>query len=163
MRIELISGAIRWNPLELLELARKLQDQYKVAIQIFDSSKILDPDQLIFAAQKALQAFQAKRNISKSLQTEILLRAAGRRQISEALKLGVTPHTEHVTILGVGQQVREALAQLEQQIFPAPPPSPDLEWLMDFYRITPQELEIVGKHRIRELILERIALLEMFR
>ena len=66
---------------ELLKALSKMKD-----VQVFDRSAISGPEHVRFAFFHASQAFKEGTNISRSMQMEILLRAACSGQIKEAIK-----------------------------------------------------------------------------
>jgi tRNA threonylcarbamoyladenosine modification (KEOPS) complex Cgi121 subunit len=73
------------------------RDKGITAVQLLDSTLIAGEVHLLSAAQNALNAWQGKYAISRSLDVEILLYASGQHQIGVALdKLGVTDETTSV-------------------------------------------------------------------
>lgn len=64
-------------------------DDHGVAIQAFDARYIVDRGHLETAVELADRAFERDENIADDPAVEILLYAAGRRQINRALELGV--------------------------------------------------------------------------
>lgn len=87
-----------------------------VTIQLVDLNKVAGSRYLFLATYNALRSFRSKQPIARSLGMEILLYAAGNRQIGEALKnVGVTPQTRKVAAIAVGKsrtQVLESAAVL---------------------------------------------------
>jgi KEOPS complex subunit Cgi121 len=71
-----------------------------VAVQFFDAERIAGSVHLTFALLNALQAFDQQRNLSKSLEVEVLLYASGQRQIGKAIKmLGLRRDTTTIALL----------------------------------------------------------------
>lgn len=87
-----------------------------VSIQLVDLEKVAGSRYLFLATYNALKSFRSKQPIARSLGMEILLYAAGNRQIGAALKnVGVTPETRKVAAIAVGKsrvQVLESAAAL---------------------------------------------------
>jgi len=115
----------------------------------------------------AMRSFREGDPISNSVEMEALLYACGSRQCSVSAELGIHPGSNRCYV---------AIC----------PPNPDaarilgecMEWttddwetisaekrarLMEIYAITPDELAVVGEDRFSELVLERVALLEVYR
>jgi KEOPS complex subunit Cgi121 len=66
-----------------------VSDEYDVSIQAFDARYIVDREHLQQAVELADRAFERGENVADDRAVEILLYAAGRRQINRALELGV--------------------------------------------------------------------------
>jgi len=69
----------------------EIGDEHSVALQALDARYIVDRAHLRRAVELADRAFERGDNIADDLAVEILLYAAGTRQISQALELGVEP------------------------------------------------------------------------
>jgi len=84
-------------------------------VQFLDAERIAGPVHLTFAVLNALQAFNQRRNLSKSLEVEVLLYASGQRQIGKAIEmLGLRRDTTTVALLLLGSNavaINEAEAQ----------------------------------------------------
>ena len=84
---------------EFLKADRKETGQV-VDVQFFDAELIASQKHLYFAVINALQAFQNKTNISKSLSMETMLYASGQRQIKKAIQLcGIKPETTNMAVV----------------------------------------------------------------
>jgi len=66
-----------------------LETEYDCAIQAFDADYVLGRDHLRAAVEHADRAFDRGENVARERAVEILLYAAGRRQINRALRMGV--------------------------------------------------------------------------
>ena len=75
------------------DFLRKISDfstKHRVVIQVFNADLVYGRDHVLSAVEHALRAFREGSNSMRSLGMEILLYAAGERQIGEALsKMGV--------------------------------------------------------------------------
>lgn len=77
----------------------KKEDE-RVVIQLFDADYVAGIEHLFHATLNALKTFEQKRNISDSLEFEILLYASGQRQISKAIDmLGIKPVSSNIALL----------------------------------------------------------------
>jgi tRNA threonylcarbamoyladenosine modification (KEOPS) complex Cgi121 subunit len=85
-----------------------------VEAQFFDAGLVATWQHLYFAALNALNAFKNGINISKSLAVEMLLYASAQRQIRKAMKLlGITPNTEAIAVVVVGEKAEDVEAALQ--------------------------------------------------
>ena len=96
--------------------ANRKQAHNEIDLQFFDAELIATSEHLYFAALNALQAFQNKTNISKTVAVETMLYASAKRQIQKAINLiGVKPESETIAIVIVSsseKQVQEAIEKL---------------------------------------------------
>jgi KEOPS complex subunit Cgi121 len=87
-----------------------------VTVQFFDADRVAGSMHLTYALLNALQAFNQRRNLSKSLEVEVLLYASGQRQIGKAIEmLGLRRDTTTLALLLLGSSakaINEAEAQL---------------------------------------------------
>ena len=91
-----LANAQSLNTQAMVSLASE-RDEKIMAVQLLDSTLIAGEVHLLSATQNALNAWQGKYAISRSLDVEILLYASGQHQIGVALdKLGVTDETVSV-------------------------------------------------------------------
>jgi len=70
----------------LMERMRAFTDREKLFAQAFDPAAIVSERQLLLAYKLAERAFAEKRNIAKSIEAEVLVRAAATRKIGEAIE-----------------------------------------------------------------------------
>ncbi len=116
----------------------------------------------------AFRSFDQETMISSRVEMEALLYAAGSRQIVQAMKFGLHPgeNAAYLCICPGNVSIRNELMEFCS-------PAGDEDWdsiapdkaahLCTLFSITPEEVEVVGKERLRELVLERVALLEVYR
>lgn len=117
-----------------------------------------------------LHAFRACKEgscISNSLEMEVLLYAAGSRQCSVATRFGIHQgwNRVYLCICPPDTRVWDLLCPQITEVHD--------DWeqidaekagrLMALFSITPEELRVVGAGGIRDLVLERVALLEVYR
>ncbi len=115
----------------------------------------------------ALRAFREERTISNSLEMEALLYACGSRQCQHAIRFGIHAGRNDAYLCicpGIDNAVVELLKFGEicdedwELLYPE-----KIARLRDIFGITQEEVDIVGISRLTELILERVALLEVYR
>lgn len=80
-------------------------DEYDCAIQAFDADLVVGSEHLETAVEHADRAFDREENIARERAVEILLYAAGRRQINRALQMGVSEGDNRLAVVvhGVGE------------------------------------------------------------
>jgi KEOPS complex subunit Cgi121 len=88
--MEVLEGVLTVDDLDAF-VARlgAIGDDHGVSIQAFDARYIVDRAHLETAVELADRAFERDENVADDRAVEILLYAAGRRQINRALELGV--------------------------------------------------------------------------
>jgi KEOPS complex subunit Cgi121 len=156
---------------EFLSALKEVSSRHGCAIQALDADKVVSNEHLLFATEKALQAFAKGRNIAKDLGVEILRYASGERQIERALSIGLSSSTSRVALV----------------LAPAPGRSmagcrfPDASELSsvveedglgctfkagavkEAFGISEDEILAAGIARIPDLVLERVALADTYR
>ncbi|MEM2934216.1 MAG: KEOPS complex subunit Cgi121 [Halobacteria archaeon] len=155
------------NLKQFLQMIKAISQQFNVTIQFFDAAKIAGEEHVKAAVEKAIRAMERRRNISQDLGVEILLYAAGNRQIQRALEMGIKEgRNEAVTVI-VGDEVEDverAIATLKKIILEADVlkyTEGKKKAIINYFHITPLELEAVGEEKIPKLLLERVALLDI--
>ncbi len=160
---------------ELISALKGLASRHGCVIQALDADKVVSEEHLLFAANKALQAFSKGRNIAKDLGMEILRYASGERQIERALSIGISSSTSRValvlapspgqTIAGRGAECRlpeasELSCIVEEDGLGC---SFKEEAVKEAFSISEDELLAAGRARIPDLVLERVALADTYR
>ncbi len=158
---------------DFLKANRKETEQI-VEVQFFDAELIATQEHLYFAAINALQAFQNKTNISKSLSMETMLYGSGQRQIKKAIqRCGIKPETTKMAVVIIAKNQAQ-LQTILQAVTKCVGVNPD-ERVLDItktkeakikeaFQIIDEEINTVIKNDESEkavinLIVERIALL----
>lgn len=154
------------NLKQFLQAIKAISKQFNVTIQFLDAVKIAGEEHVKAAVEKAVRAMERGRNISQDLGVEILLYASGNRQIQRALEMGIKEgRNEAVTVIaGEVEDVERAVAALEKLIVKADVlkyTEGKKKAIIDYFHITPLELEAVGEEKIPKLLLERVALLDI--
>ncbi len=136
-----------------------------ILLQFLDADMVLGKEHILSAIEHADRAFQRKENISETLAMEILIYTAGEPQIKNALaKIGLRDGCERIAIItgGINTKALEALMDhlhLEQD-----------DGVLEFnelkareFGINEREISAVKKDKRRDLVLERVALVEVRR
>ncbi|RLM56794.1 KEOPS complex component [Halobellus sp. Atlit-31R] len=130
-------------------------------VQAFDARYVASERHLERAVELADRAIDRGENVARDRAVEILLYAAGRRQITEALELGVSPGENRVVVLVDGGDEADAAATIRSRVLDAVAPTLgeyDSERVREFYDVSDAELDVVDGD-VERLVLERVALL----
>ena len=163
---------------EFLSLLKTIAHKYGVTIQAMAAGKIADEEHIRSAVKKAIRAMQGKRGITSDLGLEILLYASGKRQIERALEIGVSRGEKKVVIIVVGSEKGKDLGfvveEVKREIKIEEEPVSELELELDyteekrkeikkFFDITEEEIKAVGEKKLKKLVLERVAMLDILK
>jgi len=136
---------------------------YFIHIVCFDADKMAGLDHAKAAIRHAQRSFFSGKPISNSFEMEALLFAAGSRQCQVAASFGFHEgeNTMFVCSYPVNDNVWKDLSlHMHFVEETCDEMTPDKEArLVSLFSITQEELEVVGRDRIKDLILERMALL----
>jgi len=162
--IQILEGTVFIENKELfLKKIKEISTGKNLAIQAFDADKLAGKEHLIFAIEKALDSFKKGTNIANDLAKEIMLYAAGTRQINRAIKIGVHDGLNNIVIAAVGDLI-------DLSAFDEITPGNVLQYsgskdsaLMDIFNITEEEIIAAGADKIPELVLERVALVDVMK
>ncbi len=162
--IQIVEGtAFIDNTEKFLQKLKKISNDKNMVLQALDADKLAGEEHVRFAVQKATNSFNMGRNIANDLAKEIMLYAAGTRQISKAMRLGVHNGENNIALVAVGEA--PDLSSFNEIV-----PENVLQYndskkntLMDIFNITEEELEAVGEDKIPELVLERVALVDVIK
>ncbi len=151
-----------------LSEVRKVADEYGTHIILFDADRLAGRKHVKAALRHAWRSWTGGDPIANSLEMEALLYAAGTRQCQVAASFGIHPgeNRSYIAVCPAAAGVRDRLAGLvtfvdtdrEERIDPA-----KRARLAELFGITPEEVSVVGEGRFRELVLERVALLDVYR
>jgi KEOPS complex subunit Cgi121 len=162
--IQILEGTVFIENKELfLKKIKEISSEKNLAIQVFDADKLAGKEHLTFAIEKALNSFKKGTNIANDLAKEIMLYAAGTRQINRAVKIGLHEGWNNIAIVAVGDMI-------DMSAFDEIRPRNVLQYsgsknnaLMDIFNITEEEIEAAGADKIPELVLERVALVDVMK
>jgi KEOPS complex subunit Cgi121 len=139
-------------------------DEYGVAVQALDARYVVDREHVERAVALANRATERGEAIARDRAVEILLYAAGRRQINRALTMGVDAGTTPAVVVvdGAGDE-GGAAAAVADLLDPADTLGEyDPERVRDFFEVTDTELAATDG-TLADLVRERVALLPVER
>jgi KEOPS complex subunit Cgi121 len=161
---------------EFLAVLSQIAQNYAVTIQAMDATLIASEDHIKSAVDKAVRVVANNQSITSDLGLEILLYALGRRQIGRALAMGVTEGDKEVAVVIVdaegGKDLEVVAEDVKRETGIVEVPLQDLEvdhnndkreHLKRFFAITEAELNAVGEEKLKLLVLERVALLDVLK
>ncbi|WP_248895840.1 KEOPS complex subunit Cgi121 [Haloplanus halobius] len=137
-----------------------------VSVQAFDARYVVGRQQLARAVELADRAFARDENVARERSVEILLYAAGRRQIDDALEMGVSGgRTPAVVVVSAadGDAERETAAAdaVRDELALEPTlDTVDADRVRAFFDVTAAELDAVDGDLLA-LVCERVALLDV--
>jgi len=153
-----------------LESLRAIAEAHDTHIICFNADMVAGIAHVRAAVDHAVRSFREGSAISNTLEMEALLYAAGSRQCSVGASFGIHEGENRLWVCcypGPGEEVFTALRPVMQFIagdsWNVMDPDRE-ERLMQLFGITPEELLAVGSRtRIADLVLERVALLDVMR
>jgi len=164
LNCKIITGKVRVsNVTEFLSLLKSIAHKYAVTIQAMDAELIAGEAHIKSAVIKALRAVASKRNITNDLGLEILLYAAGKRQIERAFALVIVDATAEKDLAVVVDEVKRETKLEEAPISELDYIEAKKENLEKFFNITDAEINAVGEKKLKMLVLERVALLDVLK
>jgi len=143
-------------------------------LQFFDADVIAGREHLYFAILNALQAFQNKTNISKSLAVETMLYSSAQRQIKRAIeRCGIKPQTTSMAVTVIGNNpsdIRSLVGEISLCVGSKPDDSvlelnaDKLEKVKKAFQVKNEEIGSITMDKnqndaVTSLIIERVALL----
>ena len=140
---------------------------HSLYIVCFDADKMAGRDHAKAAIHHSQRSFFSGKPISNSFEMEALLFAAGTRQCQEAASFGIKEgeNTMFVCSYPANEHVWSDLSRhmnfVDEMCDDMTPQK--AERLVSLFNITREELEVVGRDRIIDLIFERVALLSVNR
>jgi Uncharacterized conserved protein len=157
---------------EFLAAVDSIAEATGAVVQAFDADRVVDAAHLRLATRLAARAIARGEAVARDPAVEVLVYAAGRRQIDRALELGVSPGEQPAAVVvadfgDVSDADREpadleaAVAAVERLLsLGATLGDPDEQAVRDYYDITDRELDAtVGG--LPAVVRERVALLDV--
>jgi len=144
--------------------------KFNVVIQAMNADVIFGEKHLISAAKHAMRAFKQKTNSTNSLAMETMLYASGERQIKLAIeKMGVQKNKSNIALVLISEakeqvsqkNVDEIIDSLNLKINDKVLEG-DINTLKKF-GITDEEIKTVTKAKYDQLILEKVALVDIIK
>ena len=137
-----------------------ISEAHGAVIQAFDARYVAGRAHLEAAARSARRARDHDDAIADDPAVELLLYAAGRRQIDRALTIGVEAGAGPVVVAIDGGDEAAAAAEIQELLEPAETlcAARDEALIREFYGVTGEELAATDA-TLEELVIERVALL----
>jgi KEOPS complex subunit Cgi121 len=167
--VRLLAGVATVDDLDgFLEALDSVAAAHDVTVQAFDGRYVVDRAHLERAVELADRAFARGENVARDRGVEILLYAAGRRQIDDALAMGVGEGRGPLVVVVTAQDGDEgreaaAVAALGDRLDVDPATAVDAtdpERVRAFFDVTDAELAAVDGD-LADLVRERVALLDV--
>ncbi|ERG88309.1 MAG: hypothetical protein J07HX5_00453 [halophilic archaeon J07HX5] len=137
----------------------EIGETHGTVVQAFDARYVVDRHHLTLATDLARRARERSVAIARDPAMEIMLYAAGRRQISRALEMGIAVGEQSVAVVVTGGDETGAAAAVGEWLSPADTVGAyDPERVCSFFDITETALAATTGG-IAELVHERVALL----
>ncbi|MBP1928802.1 KEOPS complex subunit Cgi121 [Methanolinea mesophila] len=157
------------DPGAFLKAIRMIGDRWCTRLIFFNAELMAGEAHVMSALLHAFRAEAAGSMISSRVEMEALLYAAGSRQCQTGMRFGLHEGLNRA-YLCICPPSSGALGELLPQVVVAETGdawetiSPEKAGkLAEIFAITPAELEAAGPGRLTELVLERVALLEVYR
>jgi KEOPS complex subunit Cgi121 len=149
----------------LLGVLREIAMSHASRIVCFDAEKLAGRVHAETALRHAYRSFMQGSTISNSFEMEALLYAAGTRQCSAAASFGLHEGENHLYVCccpapeGIWKDLAMHM-QFDRETDEIISHDKAAR-LMSLFDITPEEIATTGQDRIRDLVLERVALLDV--
>jgi KEOPS complex subunit Cgi121 len=141
----------------------EIGDAHDCAVQAFDARLVVDRAHLAAAVSHANRSFERGDNVARERAVEILLYAAGRRQIDRALEMGVSEGTGPVVAVVDGDDEGGAAAAVRNLLDPGAADAltaTDETAVCEFFGVTAAERAATDAG-LSALVRERVALLDV--
>ncbi|WP_232703280.1 KEOPS complex subunit Cgi121 [Halobacterium wangiae] len=134
-------------------------DEHGCAVQAFDADYVADRAHLESAVAHANRAFERGENVASDRAVEILLYAAGRRQIRRALAMGVDEGEHEVVVVVDGENEAAAASAVADLLDERATLGGDPAALREFFDVSDDEYAVVDD--LSGVVRERVALLDV--
>lgn len=133
----------------------------RVIAQAFDPHLVLSANHLLFAYLGAFKAFERRRSVAKTLQNELLLRAAATRKVSDAIRMIGVKEPAHVALLVAGSR-RDALRLLKLLgANPLPLQPASAQKRESIARAFGIDTRLLARYSLEDMLIEKMALLDL--
>lgn len=169
--VRFISGLVSIDDLSIfLNSLNSFSQISNIKIQGFDARKIIDTDHLLFSIQRARSAFENGENEAKDIGLEVLRFSSGQRKIDKSFSIGLIQGENRSIFVFFGEseeQLENAenafKTEFELKVCADLTIEEKKPFLMKQFGITEEELSAVGENRLKDLIMERVALVDVTR
>lgn len=147
----------------VLEEAVKIAEDLNVEILLMDADMVFGKIHIESAVEHAARAFENETNTATSRMMEVMLYASGERQLSTAIKkMGIKDKTERIAVIvSDSKKLEEVMDSLDIRR-----DDTVLEGKVEnlpAFGITEKEISSVQKERVLDLVLERVALVDLIK
>jgi len=168
MKIHLTAGTCEIPDVgAFLHIIGSIASKYGITVQAIDAERIAGREHILTAAEKAIRAMERSCNVSGDPGMEILLHASGNRQIKKALSMGVRNGRNNIILVAVGENIPDSaadeLGKLVDEADVTGYRREKRDAIVSFFGITESEIAAVGEAKIPELVLERVALVDVLK
>ncbi|WP_440953422.1 KEOPS complex subunit Cgi121 [Methanococcoides sp. FTZ1] len=169
MDIRLVEGSIIIDELRsYLGRLSTMASDHDVIIQGINADKIAGWEHVESAIRKAMRSMENGTNVANDLGVEIMRYASGKRQIGEAFSIGLEEGKMNLLFIVIGEasSVENAVKDLSGSIEPSSVMAySDMKkgTIVSQFCITDEELGAVGDEKIPDLVLERVALVDVLK
>lgn len=140
---------------------------HNIIIQAFDADMIFGKNHLISSVNHAVRSIDRKTNTTNSLEMEILLYSSGERQLKLAIpKMGVKDGETRAAFVFVGDKVPKQLIDDFISLFSLSQDDKLLEGdenTLKKFGINEDEIKTVTKDKYGDLILEKVAMVDIIK
>lgn len=153
-----------------LNKINQISKQNNIVIQVFNADLIYGKKHLISAVEHAKRAIKNKTNTTNSLEMEIMIYAAGERQLKNAIpKIGIKKGKSKIAIIFLTkykqeiniEKIRELMIKLNLKIN-----NKVLEGsinTLEKFKINKKEISTVSENKYQDLILEKVAIVDILK
>ncbi|UWG46382.1 KEOPS complex subunit [Halanaeroarchaeum sp. HSR-CO] len=131
------------------------------AVQAFDARYVAGRRHLETAVEHANRSMERGENVADDRAVEILCYAAGRRQIEQALEMGLEPGTSSVLVVVDGPDEKRVAEEVETVVAPDDAfGQTDPNLIANYFDVTDPE-RAASDASLQSLVCERVALLDV--
>ncbi len=148
---------------EILDALKKFREEERCEGQIIEAGMVFGKSHIYSAYEHARRAFEEESNSSESLANEVLLYASAERQISSAIKkMGIKDSTTEFCVFLIGdvdmdKLIHDLKLRKDDSVLKG-----DVRNLKAF-GISKKELDTVPDHKVFDLVLERVAMVDLLK
>jgi KEOPS complex subunit Cgi121 len=162
--MKLVEGETTVEDLDaFVEDLQRVGRETDCAVQAFDARLVAGERHLRSAVDHANRSMARGENVARDRAVEILLYAAGRRQIDQALALGVDAGTTPAVVVVDGEREEDAAAAIRERAWFAPGETMerrDEDGIREFFEVSDAERGATDAD-LAALVAERVALLDI--
>lgn len=148
-----------------LKEIKKFSEENKIVIQVFNADKIYGKKHLISAYEHAKRAMKYKTNTTNSIDMEIMLYAAGERQLKHAIpKMGIKKGQKNFGIIFI--KGSDKIIEKFLKKFSLKKDDKILEGnknTLKKFGLKQEEIDTVTKDKYQDLILEKVAMVDIIK